>query len=50
VRSITHAEDVTRVLLQTPETTCKARDRRDKSTRSEAEREPCCNAVAQSCC
>src|SRR5205823_10035498 len=50
VRSITHAEDVTRVLLQARETTCKARDHRYKSTRSGAERERCCSAVAQSCC
>ena len=50
VRSVTHAEDVTRVLLQAPETTCKARDRRDKSTRSEAERETCCSTLAESCC
>jgi hypothetical protein len=50
VRSVTHAEDVTHVLLQTPETTCKARDRRDKSTRSEAARETCCSVAAQSCC
>ena len=50
VRSITHAEDVTRVLLQARETTCKARDRCYKSTRSGAERERCCSAVAQSCC
>ena len=49
VRSITHSEDVTRVLLQAPETTCKARDRRHKST-GEVERETCCSAVAQSCC
>jgi hypothetical protein len=50
VRSITHGEDFTRVLLQAPENTCKARDRRHKSTRSEAERETCCRAVPQSCC
>jgi Family of unknown function (DUF6428) len=50
VRSITHDEDVTRVLLQTPQTTCKARDRRHNSTRSEAERETCCSGVTQSCC
>ena len=51
VRSMTHGGDVTRVLLQPPETTCKARDRRHRSTRSEAEREPCCSGVAaQSCC
>jgi hypothetical protein len=50
VRSIARDEDVTRVLLQAPETTCKARDRRHRSTRSEAERETCCSAVAQSCC
>ena len=49
VRSITHAEGVTRVLLQAPETTCKARASRHKSP-SEAERETCCTAVAQSCC
>jgi len=48
VRSITHDEDLTRVLLQAPETTCKARDRRHKSTSSEAE--PCCSAVAVSRC
>ena len=50
VRSIAHAEDVTLVLLQAPGTTCKARDRRHKSARSEAEHETCCSAVAQSCC
>jgi hypothetical protein len=50
VRSITHDQDVTRVLLRAPETTCKARDRRRKSTSSEAERETCCSGVAQSCC
>jgi hypothetical protein len=46
VRSITRGEDLTRVLLQAPETTCKARDRREKSIRSEAERETCCSAAA----
>jgi hypothetical protein len=50
VHSITRAEDVTRVLLQASQTTCKARDRRHKSTRSEAERETCCSALSQSCC
>jgi hypothetical protein len=50
VRSIAHGEDVTRVLLKPPETTCKARDRRHKSIRSEAERETRCSAVTQSCC
>src|SRR5260370_29479218 len=50
VRSITHDEDVTRVLLQAPETTCKARDRRYKSTSSEEKRETCCSGVTQSCC
>jgi len=50
VRSIMHGDDVTRVLLQAPETTCKARDRRHKSTTAEAERETCCSGVAQSCC
>ena len=49
VRSVTHDEDVTRVLLQAPETTCKARDRRHKSP-SEGERDTCCNGVTQSCC
>src|SRR5947207_4094565 len=43
VRSITHDEDVTRVLLQALETTCKARDRRHKSKSPEAERETCCS-------
>ena len=46
VRSITHAEDVTRVLLQAPQTTCKACNRRHNSTRSEAERETSCSATA----
>jgi len=50
VRLITHAEDATRVVLRPPETTCKARDRREKSTRSKAERETCCSAAAQLCC
>ena len=50
VRSITHDEDVTRVLLQAPETTCKARNRRYKSTSSEAEPETCCGGITQSCC
>jgi len=50
VHSITRTANITRVLLQASETTCKARDRRGKSTRSEAKRETCCNAVAQSCC
>ena len=50
VRSIAHTEDVTLVLLQAPETTCKARDRRHKSTRSGAVHETCCIAVAQPCC
>jgi hypothetical protein len=48
VRLITHVEDVTRVLLQAPETTCKARDHRDKSTSYEQKRETCCSAAAQS--
>jgi len=50
VRSIAHTEGVTRVLLQPPETTCKARDRRYKSKSSEEKRETCCSGVTQSCC
>ena len=50
VRSITHTEDVTRVLLLAPETTCKASDRRHKSTRSEAEGETCCSGVTRGAC
>src|SRR5207248_4884609 len=48
VRTITHAEDMTLVLLQAPETTSKARDRRHKLTRSETERETSCSTAAQS--
>jgi Family of unknown function (DUF6428) len=41
VRSVTHGQGTTRVLLQPPATTCKARDRR-----------MCCNSgsIAETCC
>jgi hypothetical protein len=41
IRAVTYADGVTRVLLEPPRTTCKARDRRQ-----------CCNAetAAQTCC
>lgn len=41
VRSVTHEQGTTRVLLQPPATTCKARDRR-----------MCCNSgsIAETCC
>jgi hypothetical protein len=43
VRSVTHEDGITRVLLEPPATTCKARDRRMTA-------EDSCCVVAQSCC
>ena len=50
VRSVTHDQRTTRVLLEPPRTTCKARDRGDEPTHSNMEHETCCGRVAQTCC
>ena len=47
VRSVTHAEDVTRVLLEPPATTCKARDRRIATLSA---KDSCCAPTTESCC
>jgi hypothetical protein len=49
VRSMTHDREATRVLLEPPETTCKARDRRTAAAHSSSPGDSCCLA-AQSCC
>jgi hypothetical protein len=46
VRSIAHHRGVTRVLLDPPTTTCKARDRRVE----QAEASACCQPAEASCC
>jgi Family of unknown function (DUF6428) len=46
VRSVARAQGVTRVLLEPPSTSCKARDRRAATFSSEN----CCCASTQSCC
>jgi len=46
VRSITHDRDATRVLLEPPATTCKARDRRIASSPSAS----CCEPMTPACC
>ena len=46
VSSVTHERDATRVLLEPPATTCKARDRRLVSTASDF----CCDAATPTCC
>jgi hypothetical protein len=46
VRSVTHDQGVTRVLLEPPATTCKARDRRVAALSAT---DSCC-AAAKSCC
>jgi hypothetical protein len=48
VRSITHESDTTRVLLEPPATTCKARDRRIAASVASAT-SSCC-APSESCC
>ena len=47
VTSITRGRDATRVLLEPPGTTCKARDR---SAANPEKAKSCCAAAAQSCC
>ena len=47
VRSVTHDQTTTRVLLEPPETTCKARDRRMADLQRS---DSCCAATTQSCC
>ena len=47
VRSVTRDENATHVLLESPATTCKARDRRAALAQSTGS---CCTAKAQSCC
>jgi uncharacterized protein DUF6428 len=49
VRSVTSDQGTTRVLLEPPRTTCKARDRRMAATESLRASESCCLA-AQACC
>lgn len=49
VRSVTHDQTATRVLLEPPETTCKARDRRVEAAESSSRDGTCCLAT-QSCC
>jgi hypothetical protein len=49
VRSVSHDQNTTRVLLEPPQTTCKARDRRMAATRSPNPGNNCCLAT-QSCC
>lgn len=46
VRSIAHDQGETRVLLEPPATTCKARDRRI----AKSETESCCAPATQMCC
>jgi hypothetical protein len=47
VRSVTHESDTTRVLLERPATTCKARDRRIGTSVVPT---PSCCAPSESCC
>ena len=49
IRSVAHDRDATRVLLEPPATTCKARDRRAASS-SVTDLQPCCAPKAESCC
>lgn len=49
VRSVTSDRETTRVLLEPPSTTCKARDRRMAPSQSLRGSDSCCLA-AQSCC
>ncbi len=44
VRAVTHDDDATRVLLEPPATTCKARDRRSVAASSMTETQSCCAA------
>jgi len=47
VGSVTHDEGVTRVLLEPPATTCKARDRRIATLSA---KDSCCAPTTESCC
>jgi hypothetical protein len=49
VQSITYDPDTTRVLLEPPATTCKARDRRISANNLIGE-QSCCGPVTESCC
>jgi hypothetical protein len=49
VRSVTHDQNTTRVLLAPPQTTCKARDRRVAAL-SATDLESCCASATESCC
>jgi hypothetical protein len=49
VRSITRDQNVTRVLLAPPQTTCKARDRRVTGSPA-TEAQSCCAPPRESCC
>jgi len=49
VRSITRDQNMTRVLLAPPQTTCKARDRRVAAS-SATDLQPCCAPATESCC
>src|SRR5712691_9545238 len=47
VRAVTHDDGVTRVLLEPPATTCKARDRRIAIS---SKTDSCCVSATESCC
>src|SRR5207253_155193 len=49
VRSVTRDQNMTRVLLAPPQTTCKARDRRIPAS-SATDLQPCCAPATESCC
>jgi hypothetical protein len=49
IRSVTSDETTTRVLLEPPRTTCKARDRRMAPAELSSQDDSCC-LTAQSCC
>ena len=49
VRSVTHDQNITRVLLAPPQTTCKARDRRVAASPA-TEAQSCCAPQRESCC
>jgi hypothetical protein len=47
VRSVTHDQTITRVLIELPETTCKARDRRHAALPTTGS---CCAPATEACC
>ena len=47
IRSVTHGESTTRVLLEPPHTTCKARDRRVATLPAA---DSCCTSPREACC